>query len=508
MSSLHRLPLARKFLVLGLIALGMIALPTSMHVRDALQDMAAARQEARGAPALLALNKLVQGMQVHRGLSASMLGGNEALAARRPAAREAVDKALAEASTRLAQAGAPAAEDSTLKQLHQTWQALEQAVAARNLQPAQSTAQHTQLIAGVMRLNETLLHHYGLALDPGQDTNALVQASLVHVPMLGEKLGVMRAQGSAALSSKALAPEGKGGLVALQQRVVELQGDTLRSLERAMGHNPAFRQALGGAAQAVDTQVQQALQRAGRDILQATEFSAPASDYFDEFTRTIDALYALNAQAMDLLNGALQERVAGLQRQLLWQLGLLALALVAAIVLARGFARSITVPLAQAVQLSNAVAQGDLRATATAEHHGSDEVGQLMAALVQMRRQLTDVVGQVRAGSEGVATASAQIAQGNHDLSARTESQASALEETAASMEELGSTVRQNADSARQASALAGEARTVAVQSGEVVTQVVQTMQGISAASQKIADIIGVIDSIAFQTNILALNAA
>ncbi len=506
MASLNRLNLLQKFLILGLIALAMTALPTAMYVRDALHDMAAARLEARGAPPLLALNKVVQGMQVHRGLSASMLGGNEALAARRPAAREAVDKAMAEADTRFAEAGVAATDEATWKQLRQTWQTLEQAVAARSLQPAQSTAQHTQLIAAVMRLSEALLHHYGLALDPGQDTNALIQASLVHVPMLGEKLGVMRAQGSAALSAKALAPEGKGGLLALQQRVVELQGDTLRGLERAMGHTPAFRKALDGAVRSVDTQVQQALQRAGRDILEASELSAPASDYFDEFTRTIDALYALNAQAMDLLNGALQERVAGLQRQLAWQLGLLVVALAAAVVLARTFMRSITVPLAQAVQLSNAVAQGDLRGAAGVQ--GTDEVGQLMAALVQMRRQLTEVVNQVRGGSEGVATASAQIAQGNSDLSARTESQASALEETAASMEELGSTVRQNADSARQASALAGEARTIAVQNGEVVTQVVQTMQGISAASQKIADIIGVIDAIAFQTNILALNAA
>ncbi|CAN7166359.1 methyl-accepting chemotaxis protein [Acidovorax sp. LjRoot66] len=506
MTSLNRLNLLQKFLILGLIALAMTALPTFMYMRDALQDMATARQEARGAPPLLALNKVVQGMQVHRGLSASMLGGNEALAARRPAAREAVEKALADVATRFAEAGVPAADEATWKQLRQTWQALEQAVAARSLQPAQSTAQHTQLIAAVMRLNETLLHHYGLALDPGQDTSALVQASLVHVPMLGEKLGVMRAQGSAALSGKALAPEGKGGLMAFQQRVVELQGDTLRSLERAMVHNPVFRQALGGPAQAVNTQVQQALQRADREVIGAAELSAPASDYFDEFTRTIDALYALNAQAMDLLNGALQERVSGLQRQLLWQLGLLAVALAVAVALGRTFVRSITVPLAQAVQLSNAVAQGDLRGTATA--HGTDEVGQLMAALVQMRRQLTDVVSQVRGGSEGVATASAQIAQGNNDLSARTESQASALEETAASMEELSSTVRQNADSARQASALAGNARTIAVQSGDVVTQVVQTMQDISASSKKIADIIGVIDGIAFQTNILALNAA
>jgi methyl-accepting chemotaxis protein len=117
-------------------------------------------------------------------------------------------------------------------------------------------------------------------------------------------------------------------------------------------------------------------------------------------------------------------------------------------------------------------------------------------------------VSSVRQGADGVSTASAEIAQGNNDLSARTENQASALEQTAASMEELNSTVKQNADNARQANQLAMQASTVAIQGGEVVGQVVQTMKGINESSQKIADIIGVIDGIAFQTNILALNAA
>ncbi|WP_404299524.1 methyl-accepting chemotaxis protein [Alicycliphilus denitrificans] len=132
----------------------------------------------------------------------------------------------------------------------------------------------------------------------------------------------------------------------------------------------------------------------------------------------------------------------------------------------------------------------------------------LIANMQTMRNALVKVVAHVREGSESVAAASTQIAQGNQDLSSRTESQASALEETASSMEELSSTVRQNADNARQANQLAQSASNVAVQGGEVVAQVVETMSGINASSKKIADIINVIDGIAFQTNILALNAA
>jgi methyl-accepting chemotaxis protein len=168
--------------------------------------------------------------------------------------------------------------------------------------------------------------------------------------------------------------------------------------------------------------------------------------------------------------------------------------------------RSTTQPLNEAVKVARAVAQGDLSMEIAAD--GQSETGLLLGALHDMKTRLAEIVGGVRANSEGVATASAQIAQGNSDLSSRTEEQASALEETAAAMEELTSTVRQNADSAKQASQLAGGASAVAIRGGDVVSQVVTTMKGINASSRRISDIIGVIDGIAFQTNILALNAA
>jgi methyl-accepting chemotaxis protein len=171
-----------------------------------------------------------------------------------------------------------------------------------------------------------------------------------------------------------------------------------------------------------------------------------------------------------------------------------------------GSGASITVPLRRATEVSEAIAQGDL--TQTVDTSGNNEISQLMRTVAQMQTSLASVVSNVRQGSESVATASAEIAQGNNDLSARTEQQASALEETSASMEQLSSTVKQNADSARQANQLAMSASSVAVQGGVVVNQVVDTMKGINEASRKIADIISVIDGIAFQTNILALNAA
>ena len=169
-------------------------------------------------------------------------------------------------------------------------------------------------------------------------------------------------------------------------------------------------------------------------------------------------------------------------------------------------ARRIKLALDQAIIASRRIASGDLTAHLTVE--SSDETGELLSSLKEMNEGLARIVGEVRTGSDSIATATEEIAAGNLDLSQRTEEQASALEETASSMEELTSTVKQNADNAQQANQLAINASGVAVKGGEVINRVVLTMESITGSSKKISDIIGVIDGIAFQTNILALNAA
>ncbi|MGJ9418614.1 methyl-accepting chemotaxis protein [Massilia sp. CMS3.1] len=168
--------------------------------------------------------------------------------------------------------------------------------------------------------------------------------------------------------------------------------------------------------------------------------------------------------------------------------------------------RAIVRPLEEAIQIAGAVAQGDL--TQRIDVRSNDETGRLMGALRDMNASLVEIVSRVRAGTDTMATASGEIADGNLDLSSRTEQQAASLEETASSMEELTSTVRQNADNARQANVLAGSASQIAGKGGAVVAQVVETMGAINTSAGKIVEIIAVIDGIAFQTNILALNAA
>jgi methyl-accepting chemotaxis protein len=182
--------------------------------------------------------------------------------------------------------------------------------------------------------------------------------------------------------------------------------------------------------------------------------------------------------------------------------------LAALLALAAGvwLARSITRPLALATRMAESVAAGDLSNRVAVR--GSDEVAQLLHAFNQMSEQLTQLVSQVRSAADGIATGSQQIATGSADLANRTELQASNLQQAASSMDLLGNTVRQNADNAMQANQLAVAASGVAVEGGAVVGRVVDTMKDINHSSRKIADIIGVIDGISFQTNILALNAA
>jgi methyl-accepting chemotaxis protein len=188
------------------------------------------------------------------------------------------------------------------------------------------------------------------------------------------------------------------------------------------------------------------------------------------------------------------------------QIAISVMALCAAIALGFFITRSITGPIQRAVDVAGTVARGDLRSRIVGNDY--DETGKLLGALAAMNTRLIETVGRVRESSGSIASASKEIAAGNTDLSQRTEQQAASLEETAASMEQLTSTVKQNTENAQQASMLAGNASSVAQRGSAVVGQVVDTMQGISESSSKIAEITGLIEGIAFQTNILALNAA
>jgi methyl-accepting chemotaxis protein len=249
---------------------------------------------------------------------------------------------------------------------------------------------------------------------------------------------------------------------------------------------------------------------ADRAVAGARRDAASAQQQMPEFLAAFSALETRMAALSDSIEKEATEATAQASAGVVQTRTVIGAAVVLGTALmvfaALTLARRMTQPMLAAVDLAERMAEGDLHSAA--HPAGNDETVRLIQAMARMQQSFAGIVRNVQSNAQSVATSSVQIAQGNNDLSARTEQQASALEQTAASMEELSGTVRQNADNARQGNQLAQNASAVAVQGGEVVGQVVHTMKGINDASRKIADIIGVIDAIAFQTNILALNAA
>ncbi|MGY2487226.1 methyl-accepting chemotaxis protein [Cupriavidus sp. CP313] len=251
--------------------------------------------------------------------------------------------------------------------------------------------------------------------------------------------------------------------------------------------------ATGIVGLAVERKIEEAVSRIDKQCRPLLAALIKATDAYAEFTLA-------RQKEMERRLEADYER----QRNLLILISLVSAAI--AVVGGLLITRAITRPIQRAVDVAGTVASGDLGARIEVDRH--DETGRLLAALRDMNERLTATVTQVRAGSGNIAVSTSEIARGNADLSSRTEEQAASLEETAASMEELTETVRLNTDNARQASALARSAADVAQRGSATVQRVVGTMQDISASSSKIAEITGIIEGIAFQTNILALNAA
>ena len=262
--------------------------------------------------------------------------------------------------------------------------------------------------------------------------------------------------------------------------IAALQNDVDAAFKEAMGQIMAFN--AEGAAKVIAGRIDPLNQQALAALNKLVEIQEQAIAKFKEDSNKADRTLTM------------------------WMVVLAAVAVGVGVLCALVITRSITGPLSGAVEVAQKVAAGELTSQVTVE--GKDETSELLQALKDMNDSLVKTVGQVRTATDTITTASQEIATGNADLSARTESQASSLEETASSMENLTSTVKQNADNARQANQLAVSASSVAVKGGTVVAQVVDTMGSIKESSSKIVDIIGVIDGIAFQTNILALNAA
>ena len=503
---IRNLRLSRKFALLSVVAAGVVLLPLAYSVRSVERDLARDRSELAGIAPSRGLLRLVQLTQQHRGLSAATLGGKTDLESQRSARQTDIEQAIETVGTLLRSQDESPRLRTEWDALAGEWRALAKDVAGRSVSAPQSFERHTTLIAHALELQDRVLDQSGLILESDPGSYFLAVAALQKAPALSELLGQLRGLGTLALTRQDIAPEQKANLLLLGHLTQRQLREVVLNLEKVFDVEPATKVRLADSLARVQAATV-ASQKLTRDqVVDAAALTMASADYFKAMSESIDQIHALQQQAGEVLEVRLTAHMQQ-TRQIEWLLvgGCL---LLSALGMALG--RAVTRSISEAVESARAsavrIAAGDLSHAPPATSR--DELGELMTAMAAMQASLIRVVGSVRQNADSVATASVQIAQGNLDLSARTEQQASSLEETAATMDQLNTTVSNNADSAQQANALAQNATSIAVRGGEMVGQVVEKMDGISAASRKIAEIIGVIDGIAFQTNILALNAA
>ncbi|MFC4297880.1 MAG: methyl-accepting chemotaxis protein [Castellaniella sp.] len=508
-TALNRLRLWQKFAVLALFGVILVAAPFILYVLESGKTIDATRLELRGLQPMHQMMKTLQLTQQHRGLSMMTLNGDASADARRASLQTEIDHAFETLDADLRRDVHDPAVLGVWQETQQAWKALAEPVSRKSIKPADSFQAHVGLITQLLRTKSLLLQYYGLSFDPQAQGYYLIDTALNQVPMLTEMFGQARAIGSGLLTSREASDAERLRITVLINRAEEHYISLNDALESAARQFPELGARLAEPGRTALQEARQAIELAQKEILQTQTLQFPAADFFTHYTRTIDAQYALDQVALGQLESVLNERADALSRtRLLLSGGIVLLSLLAALanyLITRALLRQLGGEPAYATALLNRIATGDL--AVPIELKPQDRVS-LLFALRDMRDHLSDIVSQVRNGADSIASASSQITAGNLDLSSRTEQQASSLAETAATMEQITATVRQNADNAQQANSLAESAGRTATEGGAIVAELVTTMSEIDSRGQQVADIIGVIDSIAFQTNILALNAA
>ena len=502
-SLLEQLNLRTKMLLIAGLALAMAAVPATLVLQQAVTDWRQARTELAGLPPAMGLLQLMRSTQQHRGLAHGVLSGNAAGAAARDQAAQALQAQWAPLEAALTGMG-NAALDRRLAEHRRELSALLDAVQKRQLPAAESFARHTQLIEAQMGLVDDVAIGAGLVLHARADGYFLQDAVLRQLPPVAEALAQLRGSGMGLLSQREAGPAERARLAALVARARTQGAAVDKGLRLAMGAAPTA--ALSGTLEAANRALADGLAYAESRLIQPAVLDEPPAQWWSRMTQLIDAQYQLGDRAREALATSLQAHADAVQRSLVVASAGLLLLAAACVGLVLAVGRQITLAMQQALAMAEAVAAGDL--CHRVQVRGRDESARMLGALDAMARQLSGTVAGVRDNAVQVATASAQIAQGNLDLSGRTEQQAAALEQTAASIEQLAATVRQTAEHAQEASTLAETARQVAARGGAAVGEMVTTMKQIDDSARRIGDIIGTIDGIAFQTNILALNAA
>nr|MCH9640062.1 nitrate- and nitrite sensing domain-containing protein [Betaproteobacteria bacterium] len=386
MFKLKNIKLPQKFIILGAFLLLVAAVPTTLYVKNVTSELDVAEREVAATTPILALQGVIQFTQQHRGVAAGMLNGNESLAGRLPGIQAELNKRIELVNVSLKEASISPQIVSLWDTHKQRLNAIEQAVANRSLNSTQSTVQHTQLIAELLLVKEKIQDLSGLSLDSVAGTNFLIKATMVSAPKLAENMGQMRAMGTGYLAAGTLSAEDRAKLTGLYSNVAVYFSDLIRNVEKATNADEKIKVALETKANEIKTQIDKTLAITNQNLLNAQELKLPANQFFDEYTNTINSLYTFNALATESLVSTLNTRVTDLQQSLYLVFGLMLCALIATLIVAVVFIRSITVPMRESIKVANAVASGDFSSRIDTE--SSDETGQMFQALQKMNEKL------------------------------------------------------------------------------------------------------------------------
>ncbi|KVD77937.1 chemotaxis protein [Burkholderia sp. ABCPW 14] len=500
MRVMAHLKLPRKLAILAVLFMVPLVAALYATLATALHAYATTQSERDGITILETAQDLLKSVQVRRGAGASVLAGNDAMRAKFDAANAAADRFVSTLKQQVRDTGrfdVVAPVDALASQYAKA------AAGGLDRPAAALFNSHTEVIHSIFLFEKDLAVASQLGIDPDASNYHLIDSVLFVLPGTAETVGVLRGKGSAALSGGSFGDADKRELAVRAMGLAEQMNVIRHHLER-------MKAGLGGSggAQALDGADLGAVAAFQRAVasLAGGDAAIDAKTYFQRGTDAIDALYRTHGVLAEQLRERLAERAHAEQTKVIAVMTLSVALVACALYLFVAFAMSTHDDVAQLSGCMRAVGDGDLRARL--EVRGSDEFAFIKDGFNALLDVWAQTLTETRRVADSVMVGSQQIAAGNLDLSGRTETQAASLEETAASMEELTSTVRHNASNASHASSLSAEASERAADTGRIMGRAVSLMTKIHDSSNKMAEIVSVIEGIAFQTNILALNAA
>ncbi|KIX66837.1 methyl-accepting chemotaxis protein [Burkholderia pseudomallei] len=496
MRLMARMKLPRKLVILA--ALFIVPLVAALYATLAVawHAYATTQGERDGISILETTQDLLKAVQVRRGAGASVLAGNEAMRAKFDAASASAGRLAATLKQQVRgtdRFDIVAAVDALASEYGKV------AAGGLGTSAAALFGSHTDVIHAIFLFEKDLAVASRLGVDPDASNYHLIDSVLFVLPGTAETVGVLRGKGAAALVGGALGEADKRELAVRAGSLAEQMSVIRHHLDRMKDRLGA------GVPDGVDLGAVAAFQRAAA-ALAGGDASIDAKAYFQRGTDAIDALYRVHGTLAQQLRERLAARAHAEQVKVAAILALSVVLVACALYLFVAFAMSTHEDVAQLSDCMRAVGDGDLRARLAVR--GGDEFAFIKRRFNALLDVWAQTLTETRRVADSVMVGSQQIAAGNLDLSGRTETQAASLEQTAASMEELTSTVRHNASNASHASTLSAEASERAADTGRIVTHAVSLMTRIHDSSNRMAEIVTVIEGIAFQTNILALNAA